>query len=482
MLLECLYGPTVNADVEPRLAAALPTISSDGLTYTIPLRRNATWSDGQPLTADDVLFTFSLILDPQFNSVPSGVRSDFRQVVASIQASDMYTVVFHLKSPDAPFPVRLLDVDIAPKHVLGALTPAQLQAAFAEPPRVVSGVWKVADWKKGDFIKYERNDAFYAGPALLDGYVYKVVPLTSSLVNQLKTGEVDVARVASPAAYEELKGAPSLAMVLATASFTHGYSYNVNPAKPASRLFSSKAVRQALLYALDREGMANSVFFKYAKVQDTALQPTSWAYSPPTLRYPYDPKKAAALLDADGWKPGSSGARAREGVALKFEIVTTAGVPDSAVMAAVMQQNWKDIGVEITIKDVPQASWFQNTRVDRDFDVIYNTYSTNIDPDQSTSFHSRNIAAGGGNASGYSNLQVDKLLDQAVATSDRPARKALYAQIQEILLDELPVAPMLTQQYAWAYNKRVHGMDEKEIGTFTIGGPRSNMNKVFVTK
>src|SRR6202022_3009726 len=102
-------------------------------------------------------------------------------------------------------------------------------------------------------IRYERNDAFYAGPALLDGYVYKVVPQTASLLNQLKTGEVDVARVASPAVYDEIKNTSTLAMVLATASFTHGYSYNLNPAKQGSKIFSSKAVRQALLYALDRE-------------------------------------------------------------------------------------------------------------------------------------------------------------------------------------------------------------------------------------
>src|SRR5258708_14074340 len=100
-------------------------------------------------------------------------------------------------------------------------------------------------------------------------------------------------------------------------------------------------------------------------------------------------------------------------------------------MAAVMQENWKQIGVDLSIKEVPQATWFQSTRVDRDFDVIYNTYSTNIDPDQSTSFHSRNIAAGGGNAANYANAHVDKTLQQATAPTDRASRNALYAQTHE---------------------------------------------------
>jgi len=152
------------------------------------------------------------------------------------------------------------------------------------------------------------------------------------------------------------------------------------------------------------------------------------------------------------------------------------------VMAEVMQQSWKKIGADVTVRAVPQPAWVQSTRFDRNFDVVYNTFSQNIDPDQSSAFHSRNAVPGGSNAATYVNAEVDKLVDQASAATDRATRKRLYAQIQDIVLDDLPVAPVVLQQYGWAYNTRVRGMGEKEIGIFNIGGPRSKLNRVFVTR
>src|SRR5260221_2081882 len=234
LVLDVMYAASPTGAIETRLASALPTISADGLTYTIPLRKNAQWSDGKPLTASDVAFTFALIIDPQYSAVVSAYRSDFKALIASVTASDPNTVVVKLKVPDAPFTSRLVNICIAPQQAYSGMTPAQIQAAFLEPPTVVSGVFKVVDWKRGDFVKYVRNDLHWDGPAYLDGYLYKVLPTTDALLNQLKTGEIDCARIPTPGVFDELKNTPSLGVSFIPATFIHGYCYQLDPAKPAS--------------------------------------------------------------------------------------------------------------------------------------------------------------------------------------------------------------------------------------------------------
>ena len=482
LTLECLYAASATGTLEPRLAASLPAISSDGLTYTVPLRKSTTWSDGKPLTADDVVFTFNLMLDPQYATVTSAHRADMRLKVATVQAADPYTVIFRLKSPDAPFTSRLCNIDIAPRQVLGSLSPAQIQATFTEPPTVVNGVFKVVDWKRGEYVKYVRNESFYDGPSFLDGYLYKVIPTTEGLLNQLKTGEIDVARIPTPGVFDQLKSTPNLDALFIPATFIHGVAYNLDPARPSSKILSSKAVRQALLYALDRDGMVNGIFFKYAKAQDSVLIPESWAHSDTKLRYVYDPKKAGDMLDAEGWKMGASGVREKNGAPLKFEFLTSTGTPETPLMAAVMQQNWKKIGVDVSVRQLAQPEWIAKTNIEHDFDMGYGGASASpLDPDLSGSLHSRNVGARGSNYSSYVNPEIDKLLDQAVAIADQAARKKLYVQIQDIILEDVPVAPTLIQQYAWAFNKRVHGMGEGDVGVYNIITQRIGMNRVFVT-
>ena len=482
LVLECLYAASAMGTIESRLASAAPTISSDGLTYTVPLRKNMTWSDGQPITTDDVLFTFALMLDAQYSAITSAWRADFKQRVANISSNDQGSVIFQLKTSDAPFLSRLTNIDIAPKHILGSLSADDIQASFTEPPKVSSGVFTVVDWKRGDYVQFARNDRFFDGPSYLDSYLYKVVPTTDGLMNQLQTGEIDVARIPSPGIFDQLKSMPNMGALFIPATFVHGHAYNLDPARPSSAIFSSKAVRQALWYALDRDSMVTGIFFKYANVQDSALIPQSWAYSDTQPRYTYDPKKAAALLDGDGWTLGTSGVREKNGIPLKFEFLTATGTPEIPLMATVMQQNWKQIGADVTVLPLPQPDWIARTNVTHDFDVGYGGASASpLDPDLSGSLHSRNVGSGNSNITHYMNAEVDKLLDQAASTPDMAVRKMAYARIQDILLDEVPVAPTLIQQYAWAYNRRVQGMGDGDVGVYNIITQRIGMNKVFVT-
>src|SRR5215472_9278570 len=185
MLFEGLLVSKPNGDLIPGLAQAMPQVSSDGTTYTFKLRPNLRWSDGQPLTSDDVLFTFNLMFAPEYKDVNSPRRTDLEQNLESIAAPDAQTIVFKTKGVWAPFLALHAQREIMPKHVPGSLPAKAINTAdFNSAPSATSGAFKFVRWDKGQQVVLSRNDSYLRGPALLDQYVYKVAPDSVTLTNQ----------------------------------------------------------------------------------------------------------------------------------------------------------------------------------------------------------------------------------------------------------------------------------------------------------
>jgi len=467
------------------LLAGLPKVSSDSLTYTFSLRRDATWSDGKPLTSDDVLFTYNLMLDPAYKDVRSSFRGDLVAYIASLSAPDPYTVVFKLKTPFAPFLANHGWHGILPKHVLGDLAPAQLNTtSFNTAPTVVSGAFKFVEWVKGDHVTLSRNPACYRGQAYLDNFVFKPIADPQGLVSQLKNGEIDCARVSLASAFNDLRANPALNVINFPIPQTVNYWYNLARGTLGSKLFGDRAVRQALFYAVDTGGISDGVYFKVGGLPtDSVIPPESWAHSSKvTPKYTLDPVKAASLLDAAGWKKGASGVRENGGLQLKFEITTLANNPNYGGVAQALQQAWNQIGCSVTIKAVPLAQLSSAAYTSRTFDVLIISLLTGLDPDESSYWHSRNIVPGGMNISSFSDAQVDQLLDQAASTLDQSKRKQLYSQFQDILATEQPGPPLLVQGGIWAYKKSVHGWGGGQMGGYTWNGLRPYLKDVFVSR
>jgi peptide/nickel transport system substrate-binding protein len=478
---------TYNADGEllPLLASAIPKVSADSLTYTFSLRKDATWSDGKPLTGDDVLFTYNLMFDPGFKDVRSPFRADLQAYIASLAAPDPYTIVFKLKSPYAPFLANHGWHGILPKHVLGPLTPAALNTSpFNAAPTVVSGAFKFGEWVKGDHVTLIRNPSYYRGPAYLDNYVLRPILDPQVLLANLTSGQIDCARVTLNSAYADLKANPRLSVLTFAIPQNVNYWYNLNPSNPASRFLCDRAVRQALAYAADKSGISEGVYFKVGGVAaDSVIPSSSWAYSSKVSpKYTFDKSKAAAMLDSAGWKKGATGIREKGGVQMKFEITTLANNPNYGGVAQVLQQAWNELGCAVTIKAVPLAQLTNAAYTSRAFDVLIISLLTGIDPDESSYLHSRNITPGGMNISGYSNPQVDQLLDQAVTTLDQNKRKQLYLEFQNIIATDAPTLPLVVQGGIWAYKKQVHGWGAGVMGAYAWNGLRPYFKDVFVTK
>jgi peptide/nickel transport system substrate-binding protein len=419
---------------------------------------------------------------PETKDFISVFRPSFEQFLASVDAPDPHTVVFRMKKPWAPFLAAYGRIRVQPKHVLGGVDPKQLNThPFWSAPTVNSGPFRFVRWDKGQQVVLTRNDRYWRGPTLLDGYVMKLVPNAVVLAEQLRTGEVDVAQP-DATAWPGLATATNIvrkSFVLPGATW---YLYNLDPAKPSYQLFADKNVRKALQLGLDRVRIARTIYFEQAVVGDSELPLVNWAYNPnvqPT--YPFDKARAAAMLDAAGWPVGPDGIRAKGGAKLSFEILTNAGNKVRENILVAMQAMWKDIGVNATPRPIQNSQLVAQLTSIRTFDAMLRVALANSpEPDELLGgfFTSSGIATGGLNGMHYSNPQVDRLIDQAAATDKIAARKNLYAQVQNILSDELPVAPLVYQKGVWGINKRVNGWN---VGPYNTTNNRPWIKDVWLS-
>jgi peptide/nickel transport system substrate-binding protein len=479
LMFDGLLDVKKNGDLTGALAKDVPTPSSDGLTYTFKLRDGLKWSDGQPITADDVVFTYKIAYDAAYKDFASPRRGDLETYIDSVTAPDPTTVVIKTKTVFAPFLGAHSTYGILPKHVLGSLDGKALNTAdFNNAPTVVNGPFKFVKWDKGQQVTLERNDGYWGGAPYLDQWIYKVLPDSVAVTNQLKTGEIDIGPV-DPGQYDNLKGTDSVEIKeFPVPNFTF-YAYNLDPAKPAGKLFGQREVRQALLYALNRQQIVTAVFFGHGEVANSVEPPTSWVYKEkPKVLYTFDKAKAEQLLETAGWVKGSDGIRAKGGVKLKFTMITNAGNKQRESMLTVMQQSWKDIGVDATPSLIQFPQLVTQIVDTRTFDMFLVGFNWSVDPDEAPLYHSRNTVPGGFNGAFFKNSEVDKILDDALATLDKNKRKELYGQFQDIMSEEVPSPVILFNHGIWGVSKRVQGTD---FGPFNQFGERPWASKTWVT-
>jgi peptide/nickel transport system substrate-binding protein len=485
-MFDGLLGVQPNGDLFPLIAKSLPTISTDQTAYTFTLRQDVKWSDGVQLTADDVVFTYKLMYHPDYAAVRGPYRGELSKVINSVIAPDKYTVVIKTNGVSAPFLANHGWHYIYPQHTLGSLTPAQFMAApFNQAPSPVSGPFKFVEWVKGDHITLMRNDSCYRGAPYLDKWVMKTVPDTNNNLNQLKTGEIDCCRWNSWGLYSDIVAAPNLDTDIFGAASGGRLIMNIDPSKPAGKIFGEKAVRQALGWAINRQGITDAIYFKKGAVPGvTMLPPISFAFNPnPNPKYGFDLKKAADMLDAAGWKVGASGIREKNGVQMKFEIQAPVESPEYSGTAQILEQDFKKLNIAASTKIIPFNKTLSVVSTTRDFDAqVYADYATFPDPDLTLYFASQNAAVGGLNAMGYKNSEVDSLLAQAASVIDHAKRKEIYFKIQDILNDDAPSLPISCWNGLWVRNKRVKNYSAPDrMGPAIFNAARPMINKVWVT-
>jgi peptide/nickel transport system substrate-binding protein len=368
-----------------------------------------------------------------------------------------------LNFPAASFLVNNTVYGIVPEHVLKDVAPAALaRHDFSTGKKGVTigtGPFMFGEWVQNDHVTLEKYKGYWEVEPSLDRYVYKIVTNQTVLAQQIKTGEIDYTGPdgVDEADYQDLQRTKDV-NVIAYDSFDFTfYAYQLDPEK--SKLFLDKRVRQALFLAVNRPQMIEAIRFGLGEVAIGTMGVDSWAYNPSAiaLKYNFDQATAKKLLDEAGWLPGADGIRAKDGQRLAFKVYTNAGNKVREQYAAVLQQAWKQIGVDATPQVEEWTTLLDRITGPKDFDMYLIGLSWDPDPDQS-SMWSTDAYQAGFNMNKYSNPTVDELLKQGLLETDIGKRKQIYTDMQNVVVDDLPSAIIDFPKSIAAVNTRVHNL------------------------
>ena len=424
------------------LAAEVPTtqnggVSADGKTVIFKLRKDVKWHDGKPFTAADVKFTFDVIMD---GSNPVTSRSGYRDI-ESLTIKDDATVEIKFKNFYAPF-VTLFGA-ILPAHPFGGSTSIEKSDYNRKP--IGTGPFKFIEWVSGDHITVGKNPDFYVkGKPYLDQVIFRVTPSREVGIAQLKTGEVDVVWNLIEAQIPEFDGnaevdvwaKPGLGVERLVLNFSSPSGDKAGDPSTKHPVLSDPKVREAIDIGINKKVIVDKLLYGKTTVGSSPLS-SGWA-APKIAPSEYAPDKAKKLLDDAGWKPGPDGVRVKDGVKAALTYQTTSGDKLRELAQQVIQEQLKDIGIALEIKNIPSASllgtWGDNApRAKGTFDINMWTTSPGIDPHSHLFiyYHSSQIPteANKGEGQNYSRLkdaEVDKALDEAGSVPDQEKRKAAY--------------------------------------------------------
>lgn len=427
----------------PELATEVPTpanggISKDGLTIVYHLRKGVTWQDGAPYNADDVIFSWQQVMNPN-NAVPS--RLGYEDIT-KIDKKDPYTIVVHLKKRFAPFVATFFTMSnttygIIPKHLLGKLSDLN-RTEYANKP-IGTGPFMVAEYDKGSLIKFVANPHYWRGPPKLKEIDYRFIGNDNTAATLIKTHEIDFYYRAASSLAPSLKGIPGTRVILSP--FTRFTDLGFNAGNP---ILSDVRVRKALAYGTDRDELIAKVTEGVSMPADSDQPPYLWAHSDKVTKYPYDPVRAGSLLDAAGWVKGPNGMRQKASQPMQLTLV---GFTGSAVVTGtetVIQRQWRQLGIDVSIKNYPSNVLYRaqadgGIEQTGKFDVAVEQWANGIDPDESVLFKCDLAPPHGWNIYHFCNHELDAAENAALSEYDQTVRKAQYDKIQEILTDQLPI-------------------------------------------
>ncbi len=441
-MFDALWDVDEKGNFIPNLVTKVPTrenggISADGLVWKIELRPDVKWTDGQAFSARDVEFTYQSIINPKI-AIRSRSGFDF---IKNFKVVDGTHIEIELDRPYIPFAWAWQNMHIVPQHLLSKEPDINTSAWNSQP--IGTGAFMLKQRVAGSHMIYERNPNYHRGAAKFRQFIHKFVPDQLVLYGQAKTGEVDYMGLAGVPNDRWGEAAALADRDLITTPQPWVQFIYFNCAKPQ---FKDPKVRKALTMACEMQKSLDDVYFGTYKRTQSYLQPSHWAYNASLKDYTADPVGAAKLLDEAGWKIGADGVREKDGVKMKFTCSTTAGNPARQGCQALFQQNWKKIGVEMEIKNMPASVVWGEYTTKSQFDTEFVSWEPTVgmDPDYTARAHSKQIpnkTGMGSNYSQYENAEVDKLLELGVTQSNTEDRKKTYARVQEILAEEVPFAP-----------------------------------------
>ena len=449
-------------EIEPGLAASWD-VASDGLTYTFHLRQGVKFHTTEYFTpsrdfdADDVLFTFRRLLDPDHpfrkaypSESPYFADMGLNTTIAAVDKTDAHTVVFKLKHIDAAF---LQNLAMSFASVQSAEYADQLlkqgKAADINQKPIGTGPFVFKRYQKDSQIRYTANKSYWKPEDVkIDNLIFSINTDPAVRLQKLKTNECQVSGYPRPGDISLMQQDPNL-QVLHQPGFNLGFlAYNVTH-KPLDQL----KVRQALDMAIDKAAIVKAVYQDAGQLASNAMPPGQWSFDPNIKDAPYDPVKAKALLKEAGVAPGTA-------INLWAMTVQRASNPNARMSAQMIQSDWAKVGITANIVSYEWGEYIKRAKAGEHDVMIYGWTGDNGDPDNWLGVLYSCAAVTGSNYAKWCDPAYDKLIQQARTSTDRDTRISLYQQAQRLLKAQVPITPIA--------NSVVYQPMRKEVQDFKI--------------
>ena len=444
-------------------------ISDDKKTITFTLEEGLKWSDGQPITSEDVKYSWEVLGG---NGL---LFTSYTENVTSIETPDDTTVIVHTKKPDTRI-VGGIFVWIIPKHIWGKQSVKQLTGSYRpEPPIVGSGPYIVTEFDSNRIVRMERNPNWRGKRPAFDELQWIKYGSYDAVERALTLGEVDIVTEVDPAGFERLGNTENIKAVKSPSpSFTE-LAFNLCPRDicPDAKFnpaVQDRTVRQAIGFAVDRERI-NQIASRNTAFAGHGLLPMYLKdfYTEPEgdLDYPYDPDRASQMLEDAGWQPGEGGVREKDGQRLSFNLYVRNESQQDRQAARLVKEMTEPIGVEFRVEPVSVDKLTELTvrevddKMAPDFDTfIWGWGGDPYDPGILLNLITTK-AIGGSSDSFYSNPEYDRLYEEQSGEFDNAARKAIVKQMIDISQRDLPYLVLTVDPYLQAYRTdRVAGVEQ----------------------
>ncbi|MFH1412973.1 MAG: ABC transporter substrate-binding protein [bacterium] len=450
-----IYSSLFKRDIHGYLTPDLVTdykVSPDQKSYTIAIRDDVKWHNGEDLTVDDVVFTINSFKNIQY-------KSPLRYIFNGVDADKINdnTIQFILKEPYAPF-MEFLTFGIMPQSLWQDVSPDNMTLAELNLKPVGSGPYKFKVFEKdknGNIKDYtlEANKDYYEQAPYLKEIVFKFFVSQEEMLAVLNNNKIDAVSY-MPLAYQEDIIAPNsfnfhqLSWPWITGLFFSGkQSYNLD-------------ARKALAYAINKTELVQEALNSQAQVIDSPILSNSFAYSNEISKYSYNPAKAKELLTKLGYKLTDDKKWMAKNKKIFTIDITVADDDLNMTIAAKLAEYWEAVGIKTVIKSVPSRD-LQAMAQSGNFVAMLYGYKDLINPDPYSFWHSSQRESM--NIADYSNNKVDSLLEAARINNNLEARKANYAEFQKIITKELPIIFLYSSNYTYIQNKRIKGFDTDGI-------------------
>lgn len=424
-----LYTPLVRLDdemeYEPYLAETME-LSEDGRTLTFRLREGAAWHDGVPVTADDVVWSMEMYMNPDL----AYANSQYFQFVDRVEKVDDRTLVVHFTEAHSDALADFLEWEPMPKHLLEEVSAAEMRThAFNRNP-VGNGPFRFVSWTPNQQAVFEANENFFLGRPNLERVVFRVIPEQTTELAELMTGRVHLIRAVQPSESHRLESARGVGLITyPSRSYTFVAWHTEDP------LFADTRVRQALTLGIDRQRIVDALLFGYGQVAITDVLPFQWQFDESLEPWPFDPDRARELLAEAGWSDtDGDGIVDRDGQPFRFVLETNQGNDLREDIIVIVQSNLRAIGVDAQ----PRLSEW-NSMIDRlkrrEYQAVVTGWSVDFKFDPTET-----LGCDGGvyNYPAYCNPAADGLVQRALTTLEHDDALPLWREYQETIHQDQP--------------------------------------------